>query len=52
MEILASQYASLGVKLHNSELHGGEYDSDQERQKITVSSDLLHEKQVREILTF
>ncbi len=39
----------LGAKLHNSSLHGGDYDADREQQKIEVTSDWHLEQHVSPI---
>ena len=51
-EVLGNQYSyrwevGLGVKLHDSTLSGGRYNADREQQKISITSSIAREEQVR-----
>ena len=39
----------LGVKLHNSTLSGGLYESDREMQRVAITSSIVKEQHVREM---
>jgi len=36
----------LAAKLHDSTLHGGDYDADRERQRIVITSEIIDEEHV------
>lgn len=50
-EVVGNQYGGawelgLGVKLHDSTYSGGRYDTDRERQRISIYSNIVREEHV------
>ena len=42
----------LAAKLHDSTLHGGDYDADRESQRIQVTSEIIKEEHVSDDFSF